>query len=321
LATLECPEVLMLLRRRDRKLPIVVWLLLTIAAAIPAAAQESDAGDPFRQLNDSAIAIYRDTKDRYLAGADPIVIAGLDGVVLRDQGSVRRVGRIPPAYHLLKAVGHAPRSLWAALRPAVEGLDKDERWRSVLAGLRPQIAAVLDALPKSGLSSATVDRETQMLQRCLELIDRYLAQGLPNQDQLRTDMRTFAPAILADAAEAARLQLDALDRDIRPWWDALSQAERDRTFVIVLGGKTMRPGNVTYNYFVHLLGAEEDGHRVVYAEGIFDQKGADGVLATLLTDRRLATDFFADERRMERDLLADGAAAYLAEIFGRTTKQ
>ncbi len=38
---------------------------------------------------------------------------------------------------------------------------------------------------------------------------------------------------------------------------------------------------------------------------------------TLVTDRRLATDFFADERRMERDLLADGAKARLLEMFGR----
>jgi hypothetical protein len=34
--------------------------------------------------------------------------------------------------------------------------------------------------------------------------------------------------------------------------------------------------------------------------------GAD-VQAQLLTDRRLSADFFVDERRMERDILADGA--------------
>jgi len=68
--------------------------------------------------------------------------------------------------------------------------------------------------------------------------------------------------------------------------------------------------------FVNLLGAGEDGHRVVYAESIFDEAGADGLLATLLTDRRLSLDFFADERRLERDVLADGAEARLLELFG-----
>ena len=86
---------------------------------------------------------------------------------------------------------------------------------------------------------------------------------------------------------------------------------------MVLGAKTSRPGNLAYTYFVNLLGAAEDGHRVVYAESVFDEKGADGILAQLLTDRRLSVDFFADERRMERDLLADGAEARLLQLFGR----
>ena len=155
-----------------------------------------------------------------------------------------------------------------------------------------------------------------MLQACLSLIDGYLATGVPAPDKLQGELRALAPAVLADAAEAARAQIDAIDRDVRPWWDGLSQAERDQTFVVVLGVKTARVGNAAYAYFVNLLGSAEDSHRVVYAEGIFDEPGADGLLATLLTDRRLSVDFFADERRMERDLLADGAEARLLELFG-----
>jgi hypothetical protein len=140
---------------------------------------------------------------------------------------------------------------------------------------------------------------------------------VPSQAQLQHDMRALAPALLADAADAARARLDAIDRDIRPWWLGLSRNERERTFVVVLGAKTSRPGNLAYSYFVNLLGAAEDGHRVLYAESVFDEKGADGILAQLLTDRRLSVDFFADERRMERDLLADGAEARLLQLFGR----
>jgi hypothetical protein len=77
---------------------------------------------------------------------------------------------------------------------------------------------------------------------------------------------------------------------------------------------------VGYGYFINLLGAAEDGRRVVYAEGVFDDKGAEALLSTLATDRRLAVDFFADERRMERDLLADGGEARLLELFGRLGK-
>jgi hypothetical protein len=280
------------------------------------AADPTISSDPFRQLNDTAIAIYQQAKSRYLAAADPVVIAGPSSVLIRQHGTVHRVGAIPAAYHLLKTVDHVPRSLWAALRPTIDGLDRDETWRSELTALRPRIEAVLEALPKAGLPADANSRDDQMLRTCLALIDGYLATGVPAPDKLQSELRALAPTVLADAAEAARAQIDAIDRDVRPWWAGLSQAERDRTFVFVLGNKTARAGNAAYAYFVNLLGAAEDGHRVVYAEGIFDEPGADGLLATLSTDRRLSLDFFADERRMERDLLADGAEARLLELFG-----
>jgi hypothetical protein len=130
----------------------------------------------------------------------------------------------------------------------------------------------------------------------------------------------MAPTILADAAEAARLQLDALDADMRPWWAGLSEEERASAYVLVLGPKTPREGNLAYTYFVNLVGREETGRRVVYAEGAFDEAAADRLLATLATDRRLSADFFVDERRMERDILADGAAERVMELFGRLGK-
>jgi hypothetical protein len=293
-------------------------VLVALAAAAPAAAQVANpTEEAFRQLNDTAISIYRDAKDRFVSQADPVVIAGFDSIIIRHHGAEQVVGRIPTAYNPLKTIGHVPRSLWAAVRPAIEGLDTDNSWRGKLTGLRAQTQVVLQALPQAGLSTAAAARDERVLRTCLGLIDRYLVQGLPDEADLQREMRALAPAILADAAEAAELQVNAIDRDIRPWWTALTKAERDRTFVFVLGGKTARRGNLAYTYFVNLLGAAEAGHRVVYDEGIFDTKGADGVLATLLTDRRLAVDFFADERRMERDLLADGAEVRVMQLLGR----
>ena len=290
----------------------------SLAMAGPAAAEDpASATLIFRQLNDAAIAIYQDTKQRFLGDADPVVIAGFSSVLIRRHGAEQRVGQIPASYALLKTIDHVPRSLWAAVDPAVEGLDPEAAWRKQLSDFRPRVAAALNAIPGVGLPEEAAGRGEHTLRTCLGLIDAYLAQGVPSQAQLQRDMRALAPALLADAADAARARLDAIDRDIRPWWNGLSQNERERTFVVVLGAKTARPGNLAYSYFVNLLGAAEDGHRVVYAESVFDEKGADAILAQLLTDRRLSVDFFADERRMERDLLADGAEARLLQLFGR----
>jgi hypothetical protein len=297
------------------------FLLVAIAVlptAEPAVAQDAaSATTIFRQLNDTSIAIYQDAKRRFLGDADPVVIAGFSSVLIRQHGAEKRVGQTPAPYDLLKTVDHVPRSLWAALRPAIAGLDREEAWRARLAELRPRVAAALGAVKQAGLPPEAAGRGERTLRTSLGLLDGYLAQGLPSTEQLQRDMRGLAPAILADAADAARARLDAIDRDVRPWWDGLSQAERERTFVVVLGAKTARPGNLAYTYFVNLLGTAEDGHRVIYAEGIFDEKGADGILAQLVTDRRLSVDFFADERRMERDVLADGAEQRLMQLFGR----
>src|SRR5437773_1436544 len=126
--------------------------LLLLALTGPAAAQDPASVTPaFGQLNDTAIAIYQDAKRRFLAQADPVIIGGFDGVLIRHHGTMARVGQTPPTNHLLKTIDHVPRSLWAALRPPSEGLDREEAWRGKLAELRPRMATVLEALPQAGL--------------------------------------------------------------------------------------------------------------------------------------------------------------------------
>jgi len=125
--------------------------LLLVAIASPAMAGPAAADDAasatliFRQLNDAAIAIYRDTKQRFLGKADPVVIAGFSSVLIRRHGAEQRVGEIPAAYALLKTIDHVPRSLWAAVDPAVEGLDPEAAWRKQLTDFRPRVAAALNA--------------------------------------------------------------------------------------------------------------------------------------------------------------------------------
>src|SRR5207302_2041511 len=118
-------------------------------------------------LNDMAIAIYQDAKHRFLDQADPVIIAGFDGVLIRHHGAARRVGQPPPATQLLKTIDHAPRSLWAAIRPAGEGLDREEAWRGQLSELRPRITAALEAMPRAGLSQAAAKRGEQTLRSSL----------------------------------------------------------------------------------------------------------------------------------------------------------
>ena len=59
------------------------------------------------------------------------------------------------------------------------------------------------------------------------------------------------------------------------------------------------------------------GRRLVYVEGVFDLDGAMTSLGTLLQDRDAAQLFFGDRMRLDRDLLADAAKAYLSRLLGQ----
>jgi hypothetical protein len=79
---------------------IACYLVLAMAVAGPARADQQAAPDAFRMLNDHASAIYQDTKHRFLAAADPVLMVGydsgaFDGVLVRHQGETRYLGLTP----------------------------------------------------------------------------------------------------------------------------------------------------------------------------------------------------------------------------------
>jgi hypothetical protein len=82
------------------------------------------------------------------------------------------------------------------------------------------------------------------------------------------------------------------------------------------GPKPRGRGNLVFGYFVNLLGVVETGHRVVYAESIFDDRGADAILATMLTDRRLSVDFCRRAAYGARSI-GRRRAGGLLQLFGR----
>ena len=293
---------------------IVARVMFSMALLAP---MPSVAEDVFEALNAATIPIQSAAKEAYLGRRDPVVTASNGGAVIHHNGENRQVGTTPAAYHMMKSVGHGPRAIWATIRPALDGLDPAGSWRARLIALRPPIEAVHAALPNAGLSVEATRRDLIITATCLKLIDGYLANGLPTAEQFQTAMRALTPVLLGDATEAARLQIDAMDRDVRPWWNGLTDAERARTMVVVRGSHPARDGNVVYSYFLNLLGAGEAGRRVIYAEGVFDDDRARGVLAAILADRHLAVDVFGDPMRMDRDLMGDGAKARLLELFGR----
>jgi hypothetical protein len=133
--------------------------------------------------------------------------------------------------------------------------------------------------------------------------------------------RTLAPLLLANAADAANVQIEALDQAVRELSKKLKPGEFEKAMAVITGPKTPREGNLQFQYFVFAFGAGSAGTRVLYIESIFDREAALGVLRTVLNDRVASQAFFGETYRLERDLMADGATVELMRRFGHLGNQ
>jgi hypothetical protein len=259
--------------------------------------------------------VYREAKKIRLAQTSPIIVVAFGEAVLIRAGSERRVDFTPRGYDSFKDMSHTVLGFYGAAAQALA--DPKSDWAGELRTLRERAAAVLPQLAALGFAGDRLERQTQLLKSAIDFADRMLASGAVTQDALTAYARRMAPLVLANATDAAAVQLDGLHALVQAWRAEMSEAEWQRLYVVILGPRMPRAGNLQFQYFVNALGAPAIDQRLFYAEGIFDVKGGLDLLATIVTDRELSATVFADPLRMDRDLLADGAEAHLLSMFGR----
>ena len=295
--------------RLARRLLLAALLLAPVAAG-------GQTDDALAQLNTVARAAYGDGRAALIARASPVIVVAFDELVLLRDGKETREAFTPAAYHQLKSVAHLPLGVVALLAAQSPGA-RDGAWRARLTELGTRARSADLAIDRLDLAAPQKTRQHRIVADSLQFIDAALTGGAPAETALTAFAHAMAPLVLANAYDAARAQIDGLHALAQRWRKEMSEQEWQHLFVVVLGPKLPRAGNVQYAYFVEALGAGSADRRVIYAEGIFDQKQAIALLATIVTDRRAGIAFFNDETRLERDLLSDAARAYLPRLFGR----
>lgn len=255
-------------------------------SAPPAAAERAPPSD----LNSIARADYAQARGRAIANAGPVLIVGPAQITFIDGGQRRQFELAPPAYHQLKTVAHLPlglHSLFFQQTPPREKL------------LELRAAAEKTPLPEPR------DRQERIVRLSAGLIDDALAghADLPRYE------REVAPLLLENALDAARMEIADLEVATAEVRKALG-ADFSKLHVIVVGAHMAREGEISLHYFERLLG-EREGLRIVFAEGLWDEPSELSLLGTHLLDSTVGEGFFADPRRMHRDLLSDAAARLL----------
>ena len=270
-------------------------------APAPAAVQ-----DPLEQFNAAFRSAYARARAESLKQGGPVLMVDGDRLALYRNGVKGAEFPLRPAlYHRLKAVAHVPLAL-EVLAAAPGGPDRTPELRR----MRGLAQAGRDGL-EGWCPAAALDRQERILDASLRLLDGMLAPGGLQPGRLDAFTHDLGPLLLANAAEAAGLELDELHRQVAGIRRGMAPADWQAVRVVIIGAHMAREGEVTMQYFSRLLAEPREGGRIVYAEGLWQPRDALDLLATHEVDGRAGAAFFGDPMRMHRDILADGARLWL----------
>ena len=275
---------------------LVCTLLAPAFAGIPPA-------DPLTQFNAAFRETYARAKADTLTRGVVLMVSGDELLLFRNGAQAARATVRPPLYHRLKAVAHVPLALHLLL-------GQGGGTREQVLGLRS-----LGAAARAGLGNRApppdLARQEQILDGCLRLMDERLAPGGLANGRLEAFAAAMGPLVLANADQAAALELEELHRQVAAYRKDLAAGEWAALRVVVIGSHMAREGEVAMQYFQRLLGEAGEGNRIVFAEGLWQPRDAMDLLATHRVDLAEGAAFFHDPMRMHRDILGDGARKWL----------
>lgn len=290
----------------------LIWITLSALVCMPIndARADKPGVDPLLTLNKQFRKSYSRSRAAMLARQGPVIVVDGEKLILR-HGKERQETEVDlRKYHHLKAVAHVPLTLYLLLGDTEEGAIGEENLAE-LRRLRESILAARGALSEYGFSDEQIERQRKLMAGSLAAVEDALKEKRCVEKDRTAFARRMAPLLRGNIADAARVQIDGYHARVSEWRRKLSAEEWAKMRIVVLGSQMPRKDNLAVQYFARLLGETGEGRRIVYAEGLGDEKRALSLLGTHLLDREIATAFFDDPTRMDRDLLSDAATEYL----------
>ncbi len=261
-------------------------------------------------VNDHFHAAYDDAR-AHAERDEPVLIVLADELIVFRGRARTDVTFTPPVFHLLKSVAHAPVGIFAVLHPRPTSAI-DDVVRERLLSVRRGLLASSDSIAQADVEPDASATLSKIIAASLEMVGRVLERGHCDSNELRVFARGVGPDLLRITEDATRVQLSALDAHVASQVTRMTEHER-RTFqVVVTGDHQARARSLGMQYFERLLG-ERPGleHRVTYGEGITDAAEAAKLVGTRRLDRAIAASFFADPKRLQRDVLGDAVEKLL----------
>ena len=285
-----------------------------ISLLLPAFAQ-NPTPPSFNDLNVVARESYAAARALALKSDQPVFLV-TDTVTLIRGEDLGSLPYSPPLYHELKSISHLPLGVYSASRGQLEQ-PTNLRWMERFKTLLSQVDRAQADLTQASFTEPQRVRQQKILTLSRVYLEEVIKRQNVDSASATQYARTVAPLLLANATDAAKVQIDALDQAVRELSKKLNPGEFEKAIAVITGPKTPREGNLQYQYFVYAFGPGSAVTRVLYMESIFDREAALGVLRTVLNDRMASQAFFGDTYRLERDMMADGATVELMRRFGQ----
>lgn len=270
---------------------------------------EKKPRDAYLAVNGAFRAAYSKTKKDLIKAADPVILEEGGKVVLLHAGKRTEREYQSPRYDEVKTICHIPLALHVML------LNQGELGDDAIADLgryREKVVAAQKSLKERGYEGELLTRQKKVVTDSLDFLDGVAKRRKITAEELQTFTREMGKQMTPLVDEIARLQIDTLDAAVQAFRKELTDEEWQRLKVVVMGSAMPRQQHIVVQYFAKLLGEPGEGRRIIYAEGLWTEDKALDLLGKHLLDGPIGRDFFGDDRRMMRDLLADAAKEYLA---------
>ena len=247
------------------------------------------------------------------AGGPTVLVFTMNKLILFHNGIREEQEFIPSLYHQLKAIEHHPLALYVTLQP-YEGQELTDSLKNFLRERSDLLQNTSIGLNKQDWSPNVVDNQKLLLKDSIEYIDKVLGEGRINSERLNSYVQQVTPKIIRGVNEAAAAELEIINEKIKT---LLAKDKWKDPYVVISSVHQARNGEVVTQYFEHMFnefqgeGAGRED-RLVYAESS-NEKEALRLLATHILDRKIASAFFRDPRRLQSDALMDAANFWLWE--------
>lgn len=297
----------------------LVWMLFGAALAWGASwlpvlyaepAEPQKPKDPYLTLNGAFRVSYQKARKELTRTYDPILLEEGGTLVLLHAGKRLEKSYQSPRYDEVKTICHIPLALYVML---LNQSDLNDDQVAGLTAYREKIVAAQQSLKERGFEGDLLAQQEKVIADSLAFLDGVVKRRKISGDELTTFARDMGKQVTPLVDAIARLQIDTLDAQTQAFRKELTDDEWKRLKVVIMGSAMPRHDHIVVQYFAKLLAEPGEGRRIIYAEGLWTEDKALELLGKHLLDGPIGRDFFNDDRRMMRDLLADAAKGYLAK--------